>query len=167
MEGPAPYIPLELVIKAIKLMKCGKAAGTSLIRAEMLKASGVEGAQQIRDLIEDIIHFRKIPNEWEESIIISFYKGMGVAVELENCRGLKLPDRVIKVLEMVAENFLWQQVGINDDMQFGFMSECCTTDAIFIVCQLQEKYHTVSKTMYMAFGYLEKAFNRVPRQVIW
>ena len=45
VEGPAPHIQLELVIKAIKLMKCGKAAGTFLIVAEMLKASGVEGAQ--------------------------------------------------------------------------------------------------------------------------
>ena len=51
MEGPAPHIPLQLVIKAIKLMKYGKAAGTCLVLAEMLKASGVEGGQQIRDLI--------------------------------------------------------------------------------------------------------------------
>ena len=35
-EVPAPHIPLELVMKAIKLMKCGKTAGTSLIIAEML-----------------------------------------------------------------------------------------------------------------------------------
>ena len=68
-------------------MKCGKAAGTSLIVAEMLKASGVVGAQQIRDLIEDIIHFGKIPTKcptkWEESIIIFLYKGKGVALERE------------------------------------------------------------------------------------
>ena len=40
-----------LVIKAIELMKCGKAAGASLNLAEMLKASGVEGPHQICDLI--------------------------------------------------------------------------------------------------------------------
>ena len=71
LEGPAPHIPPELVINAIKLMKCGKAAGTSLIVADMLKASGVEGTPQIRVLIDDIIHFGKIPTEWEESIIVS------------------------------------------------------------------------------------------------
>ena len=42
MEGPAPCIPLELVIKAVKLMKCGKADGTSLFVAEMLKASRIK-----------------------------------------------------------------------------------------------------------------------------
>ena len=51
------------MIKVIKLMKFGKAAGTSQMVAEMLKASGVEGAQQICDLIEDIIHFRQILTE--------------------------------------------------------------------------------------------------------
>ena len=101
-------------------MKCGKAAGTSLIVAKTLKASGVERAQQIGDLIEDIIHFGKTPTEWEESIIVSIYKGKDIALECGNYRGLKLLDQVMKVLERVAENFLSQQVRV-DGMQFGFM----------------------------------------------
>ena len=165
MEGPAPYIPLELVIKAIKLMKCGKATATFLIVAEMLKASGVEGAWQIRYLIEDIIYFGKIPSEWEESIIVSLKTGKGVALERGNYRGIKLLDQVMNALEMVAKNFL-RQVRI-DDMQFGFMPGCSTTDAIFIVHQLQEKFHAVNKTMYMAVVCLEKAFDCTPRRVIW
>ena len=59
---------LELVINVIKLIECCKAADTSLIVAEMLKASGVEGAEQIYGPIKDTIHFRKIPTEWEKSI---------------------------------------------------------------------------------------------------
>ena len=166
VEGPAPHIPLELVIKAIKLMKCGEAAGTSRIIAEMLKASGVEGAQQIPDVIMDIIHLGKIPTEWEESIIISLYKGKGIALKWGNYWGLKLLDQVMKDLEKVAENFLWQQVYI-DDMQFGFMPGCSTTDVIFIACQLQEKFHAINKTQtHMAFVGLKKAFNHVPRHVI-
>ena len=56
----------------------------------MLKASGVEGAQQIQDLMEDIIHFGKIPTEWGESIIVCLYKGKGVPlskeiIEAPNC----------------------------------------------------------------------------------
>ena len=40
MEGPL-YITIE---NAVKLMKCDRVAVTSLIAAEMLKASGVGGA---------------------------------------------------------------------------------------------------------------------------
>ena len=42
-----------------------------------------------------------------------------------------------------------------------------TTDAIFVVRQLQEKYLAANKRLYMAFVVLEKAFDRVPRKVIW
>ena len=52
-------------------------------------------------------------------------------------------------------------------MQFGFMPGRSTTDAIFIVRQLQEKFHVVNKTLYMAVGDLQKAFDRVPRPLIW
>ena len=53
-----------------------------------------------------------------------------------------------------------------DSMQFGFMAGKSTTDAIFIVRQLQEKYLARNKELWMAFVDLEKAFDRVP-QVVW
>ena len=75
------HIPNNLVMKSIKLMKCCKAPGTSPIVTGMLKAFGDEGAQQISDIIEDIIHINKIPTEWEEGIIVSLCKGKEVALE--------------------------------------------------------------------------------------
>ena len=40
-----------------------------------------------------------------------------------------------------------------------------TTDAIFTARQLQEKYLGKKKDLYFAFVDLEKAFDRVPREV--
>ena len=54
-----------------------------------------------------------------------------------------------------------------DEMQFGFMPGRGTTDAIFILRHLQEKHVAKNKKFYCAFVDLEKAFNRVPREVIW
>ena len=68
--------------------------------------------------------------------------------------------QVMKVLE----NFLWQQVHI-DDMQFGFMLGRSTTDAIFIVHQLKGKFHAA--TVHGLFVDLEKAFDHIPKRVIW
>ena len=53
-------------------------------------------------------------------------------------------------------------------MQCGFLLGCGTTDAIFIVCQLQEMHLIANKPLYMAFVYLEKkAFDCVHRDFIW
>ena len=54
-----------------------------------------------------------------------------------------------------------------DDSQFGFVPGRGTTDAIFVVRQLQEKYLAANKRLYMVFVDFEKAFDRVPQKVIW
>ena len=51
-------------------------------------------------------------------------------------------------------------------MQFGFMKGKGTTDAIFTVIQMQEKFRVKGKKLYFGFVDLEKAFDRVPREVI-
>ena len=72
----------------------------------------------------------------------------------------------MKVLERVVKRFIRQRVVIND-MQCGFMQGQGTTDAIFILRQLQEKHLVAGKPLYLAFIDLEKAFDRVPQEVIW
>ena len=83
-----------------------------------------------------------------------------------NYRGLKLVDQVLKVVERVIEKMIRECIVI-DDMQFGFMPGRGTTDAIFIVRQLQEKFLDKNKNLYFAFINLEKALDRVPRKVLW
>jgi len=45
----------------------------------------------------------------------------------------------MKVVERIFEHRIPQKIGI-DDMQFGFMKGKGTTDATFIVRQMQEKF---------------------------
>ena len=73
----------------------------------------------------------------------------------------------MKILEHVEEGLIRQRVEI-DELQCGFMLECGTTNAIFIVRQLQEKHLIANKPLYMAFVYLEKkSFDCLHQDFIW
>ena len=71
----------------------------------------------------------------------------------------------MKVVERISEHRIRQQIVI-DDMQFGFMKGKGTTDAIFMARQMQENFRVKGKKLYFGFVDLEKAFGRVPREVI-
>jgi len=51
--------------------------------------------------------------------------------------------------------------------QFGFRPKKGTTDAIFIVSQMQERYFLQNKERWLAFMDFEKAFDSVLRVVLW
>ena len=166
VEGPPIPFTIDMVEKAISQMKAGKAPGPSGIVVERIRAAGDMGASMIRDLVVAIIRDDKVPSDWEQSFIVCLYKGKGDALERGNYLGLKLTEQVMKILEGIVDGLIRQLVSV-DDSQFGFVPGRGTTDAIFVVRQLQEKYLAANKRLYMAFVDLEKAFDRVPRKVIW
>ena len=133
---------------------------------EMIRAAGDMGASMIRDLAAAIIRDGKVPSDWEQSFIVCLYKGKRDALEKGNYCSLNLTEQVMKVLERIVDGLIRQLVSV-DDSQFGFVPGSGTTDAIFVVRQLQKKYLAANNRLYMAFVDLEKAFNRVPRKVIW
>jgi len=70
-------------------------------------------------------------------------------------RGIKLLEHAMKVVERIFEHRIQQQID-TDDMQFIFMKGEGTTDAIFIVRQMQEKFRLIGKKLYFGFLDLEK-----------
>ena len=164
VEGPSIAITTVMVKKAISQMKMGKAPGPSSIVVEMIQAAGDMGASIIHDLAAAIIRDGKVPSDWEQSFIVCLYKGN--ALEWGKYHGLKLTEQVMKILERIVDGLIRQLVSI-DDSQFGFVPGKGTTDTIFVVRQLQEKYLATNKRLYMAFIVLEKTFDQVPCKVIW
>jgi hypothetical protein len=132
----------------------------------MLKATGDDGVKGLTNLFNRIISEGKVPTDWARSWITSVYKGKGDALDCTSYRGIKLLEHAMKVFERVIEKRLRNVVQI-DDMQCGFRPGKGTTDAIFVVRQLQEKYLDKKRELWMAFVDLEKAFDRVPREVLW
>ena len=62
-----------MVKKVISKMKFSKAVGPSGVVVEMIKAAVDTGATMISPFIQD----GKVPADWEQSFIISLYKGKG------------------------------------------------------------------------------------------
>ena len=164
--GPSEKISTLEVSNAIHKMKRSKAAGPSGVVADMLKAAGAVGAVWMTDICNAVVKDGRTPVDWNKSCMVNVYKGKGDALACGSYRGIKLLEHAMKVLERVIERRVRNIVKI-DDMQFGFMTGKGTTDAIFIVRQLQEKYLAKNKDLWMAFVDLEKAFDRVPRKVVW
>ena len=92
------------------------------------------------------------------STTVNCYKGKGDCLERGNYGRLKLTDETLEIVERIIEKLILQQVDIND-IKFGFMPVCGTTNAIFILRKLQEKYLAKKKSLHFAFVDLEKAFD--------
>ena len=161
-----------MVTKALDKMTSGKSAGPSGIEVETLKAAGSKGIDFWRELIISVVKHGKIPEDWEISFILNLYKGKGDALNNGNYRGLKLTEHEMKVMERIVDGMIRDMIAM-DEMQFAFVPGRRTTDAIFIIRQLQEAFLSrkdlsgKNLTLFFAFVDPEEAFDRVPWKVLW
>ena len=72
----------------------------------------------------------------------------------------------MKLWERIIQARIRKEVNIAEQ-QFGFMPGSSTTDAIFCLRMLLEKWIEGQKAVHCAFIDLEKAYNRVPREELW
>ena len=125
-------------------------------RSEMLNASLDQCSQLIANLSSAIVKEGKVPEEWSNSYIVSLLvHWKGSALDRGNHRSLKRTDQVLKVVESLIEKITRKCMDI-DDMQFGFLPGRGTTDAIFIVRQLQEKFLDKDKNLHFALFILKR-----------
>jgi len=147
-------------------MRNNKAAGPSGITAEMIKALDELGVDWLHTILNGFLKDERIPDDLKESEIVSIYKQKGDALECGNYRGIKLLEIALKVYERVIERRIREIAHIHSN-QFGFMSGKGTIDPIFILCQVQEKILEGNRKRYWTFVDLEKAFDRVHREVLY
>jgi len=117
----------------------------------MIQATGDIDIQRIMDLCNGVVKEGCIPEDWKSSVVLPIYKGKGDPMQCAHYRGTKLLEHAMKVLERIFEHRIWQQINI-DDMHFGFMKGKETTDAIFIVRQMQK---FIAKGKKLNFGFVD------------
>ena len=92
-----------------------------------------------------------MPVEWALSIVVPNFKGKG---DIRNCscyRAVKHVEHRMKVMKRVFEK-MFHGIMTVDEMQFGFMPERGTIDAVIILRSLQEDYHAKGKKLCMFCG---------------
>ena len=76
-------------------------------------------------------------------------------------RVLRLLEHGAKIWEKILDRRLKEIVVINDN-QFWFAARKSTTDATYVLRNIQQKYCEKKKKLYHIFVDLEKAFDMVP-----
>ena len=78
-------------------MAHGKAASQSGVVSEMLEASGKVRVDRLPDLCNSMIQERKIPEDWQRSVLVSVNKGKGHPLEYGSYSVIKLLEHGMKV----------------------------------------------------------------------
>ncbi|KAL6531786.1 hypothetical protein OROMI_028149 [Orobanche minor] len=154
------------VTMALKKMGSNKAEGPYGIPIEVWRCLGERGIEWLTMLFNKIWRSNKMPSAWRKSILVPLYKNKGDVQDCSNYCGIKLMSHTMKLWERVIEQRIRKCVKITEN-QFGFMSGRSTMEAIYLIRQLMEHYRDKKKDIHMVFIDLEKAYDKVPREVLW
>ncbi|KAK3517159.1 hypothetical protein QTP86_003882 [Hemibagrus guttatus] len=166
VEQKVDKIRKDEVRKALKRMKSGKAVGPDDIPVEVWKCLGEAAVEFLATLFNRVLESERMPEEWRRSVLVPIFKNKGDVQSCSNYRGIKLMSHTMKVWERVVEARLRKVVEICEQ-QYGFMPRKSTTDAIFALRILMEKYRGGQRELHCVFVDLEKAYDRVPREELW
>ncbi|XP_046962198.1 uncharacterized protein LOC124531732 [Vanessa cardui] len=166
VEGPIKCIVEEEVSKAISKMKHHKTTGPDQIPADLWKKLKESATPWLTKLFNAIIKDGKIPESWRNSILSPIYKQKGDIANCGNYRGIKLTSHTLKLFERIIAARINDCTRITEN-QYGFTSGKSTIDAIQLIRVVMEKHRSNKENLYLLFIDLEKAFDRVPRNLVW
>ena len=159
-------ISKEEVRENMKRMKNGKAVGPDDIPVEVWKCLGEIALEFLTKLYNRTMESERMPEEWRDSILIPIFKNKGDVQSCSNYRGIQLISHSMKLWERVVERRLRSELTFSEQ-QYGFMPVKSTTDALFALRVLMEKYREGQKELHCVFVDLEKAYDKVPREEVW
>ncbi|KAK2899938.1 hypothetical protein Q8A73_013067 [Channa argus] len=166
VEQEVAKISKSEVRRTLKRMKSGKAVGPDDIPVEVWKCLGEVAVEFLTSLFNKILESERMPEDLRKSVLVPIFKNKGDVQSCGNYRGIKLMSHTMKLWERVVEARLRAEVSICEQ-QYGFMPRKSTTDAVFALRTLMEKYREGHRELHCVFVDLEKAYDRVPREELW
>ena len=156
----------EEVMENMQRTKNGKAVGPDDIPVEVWKCLGESALKFLTKLYNRTMESERMPEEWRDSVLIPIFKNKGDVQSCSNYRGIKLISHTMKLWERIVEKRLRSDLKFSNQ-QYGFMPGKSTTDALFALRVLMEKYREGQKELHCVFVDLEKAYDKVPREEVW
>ncbi|KAK6738087.1 hypothetical protein RB195_020283 [Necator americanus] len=163
VEGPVLPITAVEVSAALAKMKSNKAVGPDDIPADVWKLLGDRGSVWLATLFNKIVAEGRTPDVWQSYVTV--WKGKGDIADCTSYRPIRLLCHTMKVLERVLEARLKKIVSVSLN-QCGFVKDCSTIDAIHAARIFVEKHREKNRGAHLAFLDLEKAFDRVPHELL-
>ena len=150
---------------AIKGMKQNKAAGRDEVPTELIKCLGETGIGMLHHLADEIYEFGEWPKEMMESTFIPLPK-KPKATDCSNFRTISIMNHSTKIILRVIMNRMRQIIHEEvSEMQFGFMPDKGTRNAIYVIKRMQERNKEMQKIFY--FIDYTKAFDRVEHNILF
>ena len=164
-EGPIDLFNENEVFEQLGKMGLDKATGPDDLPIEAVKILAKQDIGYMVEAMNQVLQ-QGIPEIWRKSRMVPIYKGKGDILECNHYRGIKLMCHSMRLLERLIEAMLRQITSIGNT-QYGFRPGMSTTEPICILRILQEKYREMNKELHIVFVDLEKAYDRVPHDLIW
>ena len=157
----------EEVEAAVKSLKKGKSAGVDNVPAELVQAGGEAMIDALLIICNKIWQTGEWPTPWTQSLIITIPK-KGNLQQCQNYRTISLISHPSKVMLKIILNRLKPEAEkIIAEEQAGFRAGRSTTEQIFNLRILCERYHQHQQDLYHVFIDFKKAFDRVWHSALW
>ena len=157
----------EEVEAAVKALKMGKSVGVDNIPAELVQAGGEAMIDILTAICNKIWKTGEWPVTWTQSLVITLPKKGNLQL-CQNYRTISLISPPSKVMLKVILNRLQPQAEeIIAEEQAGFRAGRSTTEQIFNLRILCEKYLQHQQNLYHVFIDFKKAFDRVGHEALW
>nr|KAG5706977.1 hypothetical protein BaRGS_019582 [Batillaria attramentaria] len=155
------------IIKAIKSLKSGKAAGPDGIPPEALKADIQTSTDMLHPLLRKIWESESVPQDWKKGHLVKLPK-KGDLSSCSNWRAiilLSIPGKVLT--RIILERLKTALDKTLREEQAGFRNDRSCTDHIATMRIIIEQSLEWQTPLYSTFVDFQKAFDSVDREVIW
>ncbi|KAK3559185.1 hypothetical protein QTP86_005078 [Hemibagrus guttatus] len=155
------------VTEVVQQLLGGKALGVDEIRPEYLKSLDVVGLSWLTRLCNIAWRSGTVPLDWATGVVVPLFK-KGDRRVCSNYRGitlLSLPGKVYsRVLERRVRPLVKPRI---QEEQCSFRPSRGTLDQLYTLHRVLEGSWEFAQPVHMCFVDLEKAFDHVPRGILW